>query len=108
MKFSRDPSGTAALTRIAPTIPATIGPAAQRVPRRSGIPIESAMAPPGIRQTPQKDAARQILRAPAAPGYSTASQLIDNHRSLTRFEICLHRVGSRHLASEILRTLLLI
>jgi hypothetical protein len=38
------------------------------------------MAPPGIRRTPQKDAARQIWKAPAAPGFSTVSQLTDIHR----------------------------
>jgi hypothetical protein len=38
------------------------------------------MAPPGIRRTAQKDAARQIWKAPAAPGFSTASQLTDIHR----------------------------
>ena len=76
-KFSRDRSGTAALTRITPTILATTGPAAQQVPRRSAIPIESAMAHPGIPRTPQKDAARPRSKAAAARAFSTVSQLTD-------------------------------
>jgi len=79
-KFSRDRSGTAALTWITPTILATTGPAAQQVPRRSAILIESAMAHPGIPRTPQKDAARQRWKAAAAQAFSTVSQLTDIHR----------------------------
>ena len=79
-KFSRDRSGTAALTRNTPTIRATTGPAAQTVPRRWAIQTESAMAHPGIHRTPQKDAARQLWKAAAAQAFSTASQLTDIHR----------------------------
>ena len=38
------------------------------------------MAPRGIPRTPQRDAARQRWRAPAARAFSTVSQLIDIHR----------------------------
>jgi hypothetical protein len=82
-KFLRDRSGMAALTRITPTILATTGPAAQGVPRRSAIPIESAMAPPGIPRTPPKDAARQRWKRAAAPAFSTVSQSTDSHRPAT-------------------------
>src|SRR5215470_3970690 len=76
-KFSRDRSGTAALTWITPTILATTGPAAQQVPRRSAILIESAMAHPGIPRTPQEDAARRRWKAAAARAFSTVSRLTD-------------------------------
>src|SRR5258705_11019023 len=84
-KFSRDRSGTAALTWITPTILATTGPAAQQVPRRSAILIESEMAHPGIPRTPQKDAARQRWKAAAARAFSTVSQSTDIHRLPMRF-----------------------
>ena len=83
MKFSRDRSGMAARTRITPTILATTGPAARLVPRRSAIPIESAMAPPGIRRTPQKDAARQRSKAREALDFSIALRSIDHRLTIS-------------------------
>src|SRR5690349_4680563 len=79
-RFSRDPNGTAALTRMTPTTPATTGPAARLALRRWAIQTESAMAHPGIHRTPQKGAARQLWKAAAAQVFSTASQLTDIHR----------------------------
>jgi hypothetical protein len=58
------------------------------------------MAPPGIRRTAQKDAARQIWKAPAAPGFSTVSQLTEVRRltgALSR-AVCIES-GFRHLLS---------
>ena len=52
---------------------------------QSAIPIESTMAPPGIRRTPRRGAGRLIWKAPAAPAFSTAShQLISNRQTLGR------------------------
>jgi hypothetical protein len=79
-KFSRDRSGTAALTWITPTILATTGPAAQQVPRRSAILIESAMVHPGIPRTPRRDAVRRRSKAAAARAFSIVSHLTDIHR----------------------------
>ena len=93
MKFLRDRSGTAALTRITPTTLATTGPAARLVPRRWAIQTESAMAPPGIHRTLPKDAARQRSKAQEGLDFFIALPSIDH----------LSRDGHSALVSNVAR-----